>query len=116
MVVIGKVDLVQTSQADVPQGPVEKNAPVLEERGADGPGDAVEPEPVLEILPEDAYTTPEEEPDAVVVLAEENGEEELSIAETAPDLGGDDASAGELFEAPGTDLTGPDASEDGQKG
>ena len=113
---IGKVELVKASRADVSPGLVEKNAPVLDEHSADGPGNVVEPEAVLEIMPEDEYTTLDEESDAVVLLAEDDGEEELSLAETAPDLSGNDAGSGELFEAPDTDLTDPDASEDGQKG
>jgi molecular chaperone DnaK len=116
LVMIGKVELVKASRADVSPGLVEKNAPVLDERSADGPGNVVEPEAVLEIMPEDEYTTLDEESDVVVLLAEDDGEEELSLAETAPDLAGNDAGSGELFEAAGTDLTDPDASEDGQKG
>ena len=116
MVVIGAVELVKARSSGASEGLVEKGAPVTDERGASGPGDAVEPEPVLEILPEDEYTTLDEESDAVVVLAEDNGDEELSLAATAPDLGGGAASPEELFETPGTDLTSQDPSEDGQKG
>ena len=108
--------------SDVPEGLVHEGVALTDEHGAGGPAGAAEPETALEILPEGEDTTLEEESDAVAVLAEESGKEEISIAVTAPDLGGDDASAGEFFEAPGADLSGPDPdagpdpSEDGQKG
>jgi molecular chaperone DnaK len=57
VVMIGAVDLVKVSRADLIQGLVEKGAPVLDEPEASGPGEAAEPEPVLGIAPEDEFIT-----------------------------------------------------------
>jgi molecular chaperone DnaK len=116
VVMIGAVDLVKVSRADLIQGLVEKGAPVLDEPEASGPGEAAEPEPVLGIAPEDEFITLAEAPDDVLVPVAYNGEEELDLAETAPGLGETDASTDDLFEAPGIDLSDPDPSEDEQEG
>jgi molecular chaperone DnaK len=124
-VMIGAVDLVRVSQADLAQGLAEKAPPVLDEAppaldesGVGAPGDAGEPEPAPEIMPREEYISLDEAPDDALELELEldNDGEVLDSAETAPGLGETDANAGGLFEAPGTDLSDPDSSEDGKKG
>jgi molecular chaperone DnaK len=115
-VMIGAVDLVKVSQADLVQGLAEKAPPALGESGVGGPGDAAEPEPVLEMMPREACIGLDEAPDDSLELELDNDGEALALAETAPELGETDANAGDLFEAPGTDLSDPDSSEDGKKG
>jgi len=113
VVMIGAVDLVKVSRADL--GLVEKGAPVLDERGAGDPGDEAEPEPVLEIVPSDEFIPPDEASNDILKMTDCDDEEKLDLAETAPGQGETDASAGDFFEAPGTNLFDPDPSEDEQK-
>ena len=116
IVMIGAVDLVKVSRADLMQGLVEKRDPMLDEFEAGGPGDAAEPEPVLENVPGDEFIPLDEASNDMLKMTESGDEEELDLAETAPGLGETDTSAGDLFEAPSTNLSDPDPSEDGQKG
>jgi molecular chaperone DnaK len=113
MVVIGAVELVKASEATVLDGALEENRRARDE-GGDAAAD--ESEAVAEVLPEDEDADLDGDPADPVVLAEADEGEDLALPETAPDF---DAIAGQVsdfFETPGTDLSGGDPDEGGQKG